>query len=216
METLRPLNGATRSKGRLAQKAWLWLTASTVGMLGCQNSALFPDVPLFQAKKPLVGSQPHAATEPLALAEPDVPGCSPAALAQLPAAPEAIRVAKEPGQIATMPHPAWLDAVPAPAAVASQNVHEPNKTALLVSRNQTLLAMTKRLQGILGRDQDGDLFLLCPGHGAATSDRVKLLDYGPLRDMASGTAVVVTGRWDETASAGAHPAFHVQRIERLP
>jgi hypothetical protein len=112
-----------------------------------------------------------------------------------------------------MPHPDWLDAKSAPPAVASQNSHQPNRTGLLVSRTKKLLGGTERLEGILSRDQDGRFFLLCPAQHATTWDRVQLLDYGQLSEIASGTAVLMTGTWDE-ASARPHTAFRVQHIEK--
>jgi hypothetical protein len=216
METVRSRGGETQSLRWLTQKAWSWLMATTVVVVGCQHDGPFPDVPLFQAKKPIVGSKPRPGTDVLALAEPDMPCCSPAALAQLPAPPEAIAVAKAPPKMATMPHPDWLDAISAPPAVASQISHQPNKTGVLVSRNKKLPGTTERLRGILSRDQNGHYFLLCPAQQATAWDRVQLLDYGQLNEVASGTAVLVTGTWDESLSAGGQTAFHVQHIEKWP
>jgi hypothetical protein len=204
---------------RLTKKAWLWLTASSFGMVGCQLGATrpFPDVPLFQAKKPLVGSQPRSATNVLVLAEPDMPPCSPLALAQLPAPPQAIVMERESGKRATMPHPPWLDAVPRAPAVATQNAHEPNQTGVLVSRKKTLAA-TERLGGVLVRDQTGHFFLLSYGRDAAnaTWDRVQLLDNGQLGDIESGTRIQATGTWEDAPALPRHSVFHVQWIETLP
>jgi hypothetical protein len=191
--------------------------ASTLGLVGCQSSGShpFPDAPLLQAKKPRVGSQPHPATDALVLAEPDMPCCSPDALAQLPAPPEPIPMVKEPTQIVAMPHPSWLDAVP-PATVAVQPIHEPSKTGLLVSRSKTLTG-TERLEGVLVRDQAGHCFLLSHRQDAAVVawDRVQLLNHGQLHDIASGIKVRVTGTWDEGSSSRRPCAFRVQHVETL-